>query len=88
MHCGPFANIAHGNSSVVADRVALGCADFVVTEAGFGSDMGAEKFFNIKAASSGALPDCVVIAVSRGRPPDYRNEPRLFSGVAQRRCSS
>lgn len=64
VHCGPFANIAHGNSSVVADRVALGCADYVVTEAGFGSDMGAEKFFNIKASSSGALPDCVVIAVT------------------------
>ena len=62
VHCGPFANIAHGNSSVVADRVALGAADFVVTEAGFGSDMGAEKFFNIKARASGCLPDCVVIA--------------------------
>jgi len=64
VHCGPFANIAHGNSSVMADRIALGCADYVVTEAGFGSDMGAEKFFHIKAASSGMTPDCVVITVT------------------------
>ena len=64
VHCGPFANIAHGNSSVMADRIALGCSDFVVTEAGFGSDMGAEKFFHIKAASSGQVPDCVVITAT------------------------
>jgi len=64
VHCGPFANIAHGNSSVMADRIALGCADYVVTEAGFGSDMGAEKFFHIKAASSGQTPDCVVVTAT------------------------
>ncbi len=57
VHAGPFANIAHGNSSVVADRVALKVADYVVTESGFGADMGAEKFFNIKCRQSGLRPD-------------------------------
>ena len=64
IHGGPFANIAHGNSSVIADRLALGASDFVVTEAGFGSDMGAEKFMHIKAANSGKAPDCVVMNVT------------------------
>lgn len=59
VHCGPFANIAHGNSSVVADRVALKVADYVVTESGFGADMGAEKFMNIKCRQSGLVPDAV-----------------------------
>lgn len=59
VHAGPFANIAHGNSSVVADRVALKVADYVVTESGFGADMGAEKFFNIKTRYSGLKPDAV-----------------------------
>ena len=64
IHGGPFANIAHGNSSIIADRLALGAADYVVTEAGFGSDMGAEKFMHIKAANSGKSPDCVVMNVT------------------------
>lgn len=64
IHGGPFANIAHGNSSIIADRLALGAADIVVTEAGFGSDMGAEKFMHIKAANSGKAPDCVVMNVT------------------------
>ena len=64
IHGGPFANIAHGNSSIIADKVALGAADIVVTEAGFGSDMGAEKFMHIKAATSGKAPDCVVMNVT------------------------
>jgi formate--tetrahydrofolate ligase len=64
IHGGPFANIAHGNSSIIADRLALGAADIVVTEAGFGSDMGAEKFMHIKAATSGKAPDCVVMNVT------------------------
>ncbi|MFQ2508630.1 formate--tetrahydrofolate ligase [Aeromonas caviae] len=67
VHAGPFANIAHGNSSVIADRMALGLADYVVTEAGFGSDMGLEKFFNIKYRQSGLAPACVVlVATVRG----------------------
>ena len=64
IHGGPFANIAHGNSSIIADKIALGAADFVVTEAGFGSDMGAEKFMHIKAANSGKSADCVVMNVT------------------------
>ena len=59
VHAGPFANIAHGNSSIVADRVALKVADYVVTESGFGADMGAEKFVNIKCRASGLVPDAV-----------------------------
>jgi formate--tetrahydrofolate ligase len=61
MHAGPFANIAHGNNSIVADYVALKCADYVVTESGFGADMGAEKMMDIKCRYSGVTPDCVVI---------------------------
>ena len=61
VHAGPFANIAHGNSSVVADRIALKLADYVVTEAGFGADMGAEKFVNIKCRESGLAPDAAVL---------------------------
>lgn len=61
VHSGPFGNIAHGNSSIVADRIALKLADFVVTEAGFGADMGFEKFVNIKCRVSGLRPDCAVL---------------------------
>ncbi len=61
IHAGPFANIAHGNSSIIADRLALSVSDYVVTEAGFGSDMGAEKAIHIKTAASGIPPDCIVV---------------------------
>jgi len=61
IHAGPFANIAHGNSSIIADRLALATSDYVITEAGFGSDMGAEKAIHIKSAASGIPPDCIVI---------------------------
>ena len=64
VHCGPFANIAHGNSSIIADSLALSCTDYVVTEAGFGADMGAEKALHIKSLASGKNPDCVVINVT------------------------
>jgi formate--tetrahydrofolate ligase len=64
VHCGPFANIAHGNSSIIADRVALATSDFVVTEAGFGADMGAEKFFDIKCRASGLAPDAAVVVAT------------------------
>jgi len=64
IHCGPFANIAHGNSSVVADSIALSTCDYVVTEAGFGADMGAEKALQIKSDSSGIIPDCIVLNVT------------------------
>ncbi len=61
VHTGPFANIAHGNSSVIADLAAIRLADFVVTESGFGADCGAEKFFNIKCRVSGLRPDVEVL---------------------------
>ncbi|WP_145535949.1 formate--tetrahydrofolate ligase [Yersinia thracica] len=64
IHAGPFANIAHGNSSVLADRLGLQLAEYVVTEAGFGSDMGMEKFFNIKYRQSGIAPSCVVLVAT------------------------
>ncbi|MFC1709522.1 formate--tetrahydrofolate ligase [Candidatus Omnitrophota bacterium] len=61
VHAGPFANIAHGNSSILADRIAVKLGDFVVTESGFGADCGAEKFFNIKCRASGLKPDVAVL---------------------------
>jgi len=61
VHAGPFGNIAHGNSSIIADRIALKLADYTVTEAGFGADMGFEKFCNIKCRASGLAPDCAVL---------------------------
>ncbi len=64
VHCGPFANIAHGNSSIVADRLALQLGEYVVTEAGFGADMGFEKFVDIKCRASGLRPDAVVVVAS------------------------
>ncbi|HHT9120029.1 MAG TPA: formate--tetrahydrofolate ligase [Candidatus Hypogeohydataceae bacterium YC41] len=64
VHAGPFGNIAHGNSSIVADQIALKCADYVVTESGFGADMGAEKFMNIKCRYSGLSPNCAVIVAT------------------------
>ena len=64
IHGGPFANIAHGCNSVIATRAALKLADYVVTEAGFGADLGAEKFFNIKCRSAGLSPDAVVLVAT------------------------
>jgi len=64
VHTGPFANITHGNSSIIADRVALGSSDYVVTEAGFGADCGLEKFVNIKCRTSGLKPNAVVLVAS------------------------
>ena len=64
VHTGPFANIAHGNSSIVADRVAAKYCDYLVTEAGFGADMGAEKFFDIKCRASGMRPDAVLLVAT------------------------
>lgn len=64
IHAGPFANIAQGNSSILADLIALRCADYVVTEAGFGVDIGAEKFFNLKCRASGLWPDVAVIVAT------------------------
>jgi formate--tetrahydrofolate ligase len=64
VHCGPFGNIATGTSSVIADRIALSHADIVVTEAGFGADMGAERFFDVKCRAGGLVPDLAVVVVT------------------------
>jgi formate--tetrahydrofolate ligase len=64
IHAGPFGNIAHGNSSVVADLIGIHCGDYLITEAGFGADMGAERFFNIKCRTSGLTPDAAVLVTT------------------------
>jgi formate--tetrahydrofolate ligase len=64
VHAGPFGNIAHGNSSVVADLIGIRGAEFLITEAGFGADMGAERFFNIKCRTSGLTPDAAVVVAT------------------------
>ncbi|MEP6946681.1 MAG: formate--tetrahydrofolate ligase [Acidobacteriota bacterium] len=66
VHAGPFANVAHGNSSILADLIGAKCSDYLFTESGFGADIGAEKFFNIKCRYSGLKPDaCVIVATIR-----------------------
>lgn len=64
IHTGPFGNIAHGNSSIIADIIGLKVADFVITESGFGADLGAEKFFDIKCRESNLVPDAAVVVCS------------------------
>ncbi len=64
IHGGPFANIAHGCNSIIATKTALTLGDYVITEAGFGSDLGAEKFFDIKCRKAGLKPDCVVLVTT------------------------
>ena len=64
VHAGPFANIAHGNSSILADQIGIKCGDYLITESGFGADIGAEKFFNIKCRYSGLKPDAAVLVVT------------------------
>lgn len=97
VHAGPFANIAQGNNSIIADRIALKIADYVVTESGFGADMGAEKFMNIKCRASGLTPDCVVIVatvralkaasgrfeVTPGKPLDERLQTEDLESLAE-----
>ena len=80
VHTGPFANIAHGNSSVLADRVALQIGDYVVTESGFGADMGMEKFFDIKCRVSGLKPDCVVLVATIRALKTHGGGPRVVAG--------
>ncbi|WP_276937686.1 formate--tetrahydrofolate ligase [Ferrimicrobium acidiphilum] len=64
VHAGPFGNIAHGNSSIVADLIGIHTGDYLITEAGFGADMGAERFFNIKCRTSGLVPDAAVVVAT------------------------
>ena len=80
VHAGPFANIAHGNSSIVADRTALHLGDYVVTESGFGADIGMEKFFDIKCRYSGLIPDCVVLVATIRALKMHGGGPRVVPG--------
>jgi methylenetetrahydrofolate dehydrogenase (NADP+)/methenyltetrahydrofolate cyclohydrolase/formyltetrahydrofolate synthetase/formate--tetrahydrofolate ligase len=80
VHAGPFANIAPGNSSIVADRVALKLADYVVTESGFGADIGMEKFFNIKCRISGLIPNTVALVASIRALKMHGGGPKVVAG--------
>ena len=83
VHAGPFANIAHGNSSIVADQIALklvGPDGYVVTESGFGADIGMEKFFNIKCRYSGLVPNCVVMVATIRALKMHGGGPKVVAG--------
>jgi len=81
VHAGPFANIAHGNSSVIADMIGLKLADYVITESGFGSDMGMEKFFDIKCRYSGNIPDVVVMVTTVRALKMHGGGPKVVAGA-------
>jgi formate--tetrahydrofolate ligase len=80
VHAGPFGNIAHGNSSVVADLIGIHTGDFLVTEAGFGADMGAERFFNIKCRVSGLTPDAAVVVATVRALKAHSGKYRVVAG--------
>jgi formyltetrahydrofolate synthetase len=80
VHAGPFANIAHGNSSIIADQIALKLSDYVITESGFGADIGMEKFFNIKCRYSGLVPNCVVLVATIRALKMHGGGPRVVAG--------
>src|SRR5918998_3359718 len=80
VHAGPFGNIATGNSSVVADLIGIHGGDFLVTEAGFGADMGAERFFNIKCRASGLTPDAAVVVATVRALKAHSGRHRIVAG--------
>ncbi len=80
VHAGPFANIAHGQSSIIADKIALKLADFVVTESGFGADIGMEKFFDIKCRYSGLIPQVVVLVATVRALKMHGGGPKVVAG--------
>jgi methylenetetrahydrofolate dehydrogenase (NADP+)/methenyltetrahydrofolate cyclohydrolase/formyltetrahydrofolate synthetase/formate--tetrahydrofolate ligase len=80
VHAGPFANIAHGNSSIVADLIATQIADYVITESGFGADMGFEKFMDIKCRASGIMPDAVVLVATVRALKMHGGGPKVVPG--------
>lgn len=80
VHAGPFANIAHGNSSIIADQIALKLADYVITESGFGADIGMEKFFNIKCRYSGLVPNVVVLVATIRALKMHGGGPKVIAG--------
>jgi formyltetrahydrofolate synthetase len=81
VHCGPFANIAHGNSSIIADQIALKLADYVITESGFGADIGMEKFFNIKCRYSDLIPNAVVLVATVRALKMHGGGPKVSPGA-------
>jgi len=80
VHAGPFANIAHGNNSILADLIAVKCGEYVVTESGFGADIGAEKFFNIKCRTSGLRPDAAVLVVTVRALKSHSGHYKIIAG--------
>ena len=80
VHAGPFANIAHGNSSILADKIALKLADYVITESGFGADIGMEKFFDIKCRFSGLIPQVVVLVATVRALKMHGGGPKVVAG--------
>jgi formyltetrahydrofolate synthetase len=80
VHAGPFANIAHGNSSIIADKIALKLADYVITESGFGADIGMEKFFGIKCRYSGLIPQVVVLVATVRALKMHGGGPKVVAG--------
>ena len=80
VHAGPFGNIAHGNSSVVADLIGIHGGEFLVTEAGFGADMGAERFFNIKCRASGLTPDAAVVVATVRALKAHSGQHKIVAG--------
>jgi len=80
VHAGPFANIAHGNSSIVADQIALKLADYVVTESGFGADIGMEKFLDIKCRASGLVPNAIVVVATVRALKMHGGGPKVVAG--------
>jgi formyltetrahydrofolate synthetase len=81
VHAGPFANIAHGNSSIIADKIALKLGDYVVTESGFGADIGMEKFFDIKCRYSGLIPNAVVLVATVRALKMHGGGPKVSPGA-------
>ena len=81
VHAGPFANIAHGNSSIIADQIALKLADYVITESGFGADIGMEKFFDIKCRYSGLIPNAVVLVATVRALKMHGGGPKVTPGA-------
>jgi formate--tetrahydrofolate ligase len=82
VHAGPFANIAPGNSSILADMIGIKCGDYLITESGFGADIGAEKFFNIKCRYSGLKPDAAVLVVTVRALKSHSGKYRIVAGKA------
>jgi len=82
VHAGPFANVAHGNSSILADLIGIKTADYLMTESGFGADIGAEKFFNIKCRYSGLTPDAAVIVATIRALKSHSGKYRIVAGKA------